>query len=245
MAWVRPKHPKKEPVDPVETFLPMLSFFGGRRPPTRPKLNKNPKPTVLLSRDPILRSIQQAQEAQALHAEEPTTSHSHKTSTRKSHEQYLFHEDDHEASLDVESELEEHYERMTQRPLRSLKREPSPPPSPPVQPRVIQPKPRALSYERPVPKAVVKDRPPPRGVPLSRRSRDETSRVISSRWVSATTPLELWFSRLEDENNLSMPVMAVYLQGPSLPGMRVVLPYSIPWSFQRILALAAAVKLVY
>ena len=192
MAWVRPRHPKKEPVDPVEAYLPMLSFFGGRRPPARPKSKPKAKQRVALSRDPILRSLQQAQ---ALHVEEPTISYSHKAPTRQSHEEHLVHEDDHELNLENESEPEEYHARMTQRSVRQLMREPSPPPPPPPPPpaqsRIIRTKPRAPSYDRPVPQPIVKDRPSPTRVPPSRRNREESTRVISSRWVSATTPLDL------------------------------------------------------
>lgn len=181
MAWTRPKHPKrKEPVDPVESMTPLLSFFSGRRYASQP----NPKPRQTSSpvpRDPILRDLQQAQAMQ--HEEKPATSHSHTASNHPPTSQQQHY-------AEPEYDQEDHFERSTRRTVSQYVREPSPPPPPPRLP-VVRPKPRVASYERRKPEPVIADRHIPRHMPALHYVNAVPSRATSSRWASATTPLNL------------------------------------------------------
>lgn len=192
-AWVRPKSPKKRepppPQDPVETFAPLLQYFSGRRPSSPPK--RQPKPiTPDISRDPILQNFHKAQHH---HDERPISSHSQK----KSHQTQRTHRPPSRDHDDFEDPTEDHHvvDRRALRSISAYEREPSPPP-PPVyhRPATVRPKPRVASYERLVPKVVSRerDRYVPRHVmPVLNRSIGEPPRVISSRWVSAATPLDI------------------------------------------------------
>lgn len=178
MAWVRPKHPPKPKpkADPVEALVPMLSYFSGRRPSSRPVSNhKAIAPVVPVPRDPVLRRLQQAQ---ALHAEVPTTGHEHEEldhhPRRQQHHHYTSSDD------------EEYYEHRGQGPVAKYQRKPSPPP---VQ-RTMRPRPRGLSYKRYRPHDVARDKPVNRHVPLPTQGEKKSSRAVSARWASATTPLD-------------------------------------------------------
>ena len=187
MAWVRPKHPKrKEPVDPAQSLVPLLSFFSGRRStsPTKPKSKPPAQPQHLISReivsrDPILRDLLQAQ---AAHEERPTTSHSHKTPHSQPSRRHAHHRE-----LDHEEEI--YCERVIQRPRIQYERSPSPLPLPPPK-RRVRPEPRVASYERPKPRPMVRERHVSRYRPSSSDSEAEPEPywAVSSRFARSATP---------------------------------------------------------
>lgn len=185
MAWVRPKHPKPKPkADPVETLVPMLSYFSNRRITPRPSSpTKQIVTATPLSRDPILRSLQQAQQ---LHAQEHVSDEEEDIAEEV--------ESDHQSRKP--SSYHPKIERRQERHTRSIQpsvthrqREPSPPPPPP--PRIERQKPRVSSYERYRPAEKQQERYVPRHVLYPTYGERVVPRAISARWASATTPLDL------------------------------------------------------
>lgn len=179
MAWVRPKHPKPKPkADAVDTLAPMLSYFSNRRfSPRHSSPTKYVSPVAPLSRDPILRSLQQAQ---AIHAEEPITDDEHEESEDQSERPHSCH---------LKAPDERKMKQPTQRAVTHHQREPPPPPPPP--PQIVRQQPRIASYERPRPVTTVRDKILPRSVPLPSYTDRVFPRAVSARWASATTPLDL------------------------------------------------------
>ncbi|KAI4181608.1 MAG: hypothetical protein L6R41_006519 [Letrouitia leprolyta] len=186
MAWVRPKHPKPKPkADPVETLVPMLSYFSNRRIASRPSSpTKQVVTTTPISKDPILRSLQQAQQ---LHAQE------HISDAEEDIAEEI--ESDHRSRMQVSvhskaEQRQERHARSTQPSVTHRPREPSPP-APPPPPRITRQKPRVSSYERYRPAEKQQERYVPRHVPYPTYGERITPRAISARWASATTPLDL------------------------------------------------------
>ncbi|KAL8827536.1 MAG: hypothetical protein Q9170_006978 [Blastenia crenularia] len=183
MAWVRPKHPKPKPkADPVDTLVPLLSYITNRRVTSRPTSPiKNTPPPTPLSRDPILRSFQQAQECQI--------------------EESITDDDEAESEYQLQPPPSSHREKHSSQ--RRLRKEPSqpavrvyerkpPPPPPPPPPRVVRQQPRVSSYERYRPaEPILRDVVAPRHKPYPTYSERAPSRAVSARWASATTPLDL------------------------------------------------------
>ncbi|KAL8943582.1 MAG: hypothetical protein Q9211_000936 [Gyalolechia sp. 1 TL-2023] len=183
MAWVRPKHPKPKPkADPVDTLVPMLSYFSNRRVASRPASPTKQNVAVApVSRDPILRSLQQAQQ---LHAQEAIT-------------------DDEDDAVEVESDYQSrrHYshrpnterrqERDTQPTQRIATHRPREPSLSPPPPRIMRQQPRVSSYERYRPAERRQERVIPPRVPYPTFGERASSRAVSARWASATTPLDL------------------------------------------------------
>lgn len=182
MAWVRPKHPpkSKSKADPVETLVPMLSYFSNRRVGPRPTSpSKQLSPVAPVPRDPILRSLQQAQ---AIHAEAPIIVYEDSDSDDQSLEQpsQRLHR------RKVRDEPEHPAQSVQHRTTRYERR-----PSPPPPPRVVCQQPRVASYERSRPVKVVRERVISQPVPYPAYTERVSSRAISARWASATTPLEI------------------------------------------------------
>ncbi|KAL9610381.1 MAG: hypothetical protein Q9167_004921 [Letrouitia subvulpina] len=187
MAWVRPKHKPKPKADPVESLIPMLSYFSGTPRHNLHPTSRTPKALPAadpISRDPILRSFQQAQ---ALQRQESAMDHhqrreeSNNQPRRQKHLHRLVPQDEEEIS---EYSSEQHDLTPHQK---------APSPSRDISPQ----RPRITSYERP--------RPPPATAEGRRRhtstlchqsylpssSARVSSRVTSSRWASATMPLDI------------------------------------------------------
>ncbi|KAL8726301.1 MAG: hypothetical protein Q9166_006803 [cf. Caloplaca sp. 2 TL-2023] len=186
MAWVRPRHPppKKPKPDPVVTFLPMLSYFSSSRPPpplspTKVKHQAIP-PAAPLSRDPIIRSFQQAE---ARHVEEPIFVESDHEEKHR-HQQPQRRHRPHHSTRDAE----EHYEIPSPR-TRSVSHQEEPSPPPPPLPRV-HPRPRVASYEPPRPVVTARERHAPRLSAYPTYEERMSQRAVSARWASAATPLD-------------------------------------------------------
>lgn len=186
MAWVRPKHPppKKPKADPVVTLLPMLSYFSGGRPPQPPSPTKpKPQPAAAapLSRDPILRSLQQTQAA--CH-QDPSHSVPMHDESQSDHSKSPTHRNAPSRSL-----YREEHHQLPSRPSRTVRvdRDPSPLPLPP--PPLARPRPRAASYERHQPVQVVLERYSPRATDHPSYQERIASRATSARWANATAPL--------------------------------------------------------
>ncbi|KAL8963132.1 MAG: hypothetical protein Q9193_000567 [Seirophora villosa] len=191
MAWVRPKNPPKSKAkaDPIETFAPLLSYISNRRLSPRPTSpTKNISPVAPLSNDPILRSLQQSQKA--LHVEEPIVvyeedqnepdyqpphRHSHRPKTR---DEERPHEQPSPSAVS-------RYQRKAPPDL------PRPPPNLPQPPPITRQKPRVPSYERPRPAERVRERFVSQPIAYPVYSERVSSRAVSARWASATTPLDL------------------------------------------------------
>ncbi|KAL9006297.1 MAG: hypothetical protein Q9188_000954 [Gyalolechia gomerana] len=183
MAWVRPKHPKPKPkADPVDTLVPMLSYFSSRRVVSRPASPTKPNvPVAPISRDPILRSLQQAQQ---LHAQEPITDDEEDAVEAESDHQSRRQHSHHPKA----KRRQERHVPPTQRVVTHRPREPSVPPPPP---RIVRQQPRVSSYERYRPAEKTQGRVIPRQVPYPTYGEHASSRAVSARWASATTPLDL------------------------------------------------------
>ena len=179
MAWVRPKHPKKEPVnvDPTEALVPLLQFFSGRRCSSPPK--RKPKKASPVFQDPILRDLQQAQHFQP---ERPAKRPTNRMANPHSHR-------DHPRQESVYDDLEEHHERMRPQTVVYYEREPSPPPPPPRP--VMRPNPRDELSAMLRSRALARDRQRLRQATSVYHDREEPFRKVSSRWASATTPLDM------------------------------------------------------
>ena len=186
MAWVRPKHPppKKPKPDPVVTLLPMLSYFSGGRPPQPPSPTKpkpQPAPAAPLSRDPILRSLQQTQ---AAYHQDPSHSVPMPDESQSDHSKSPTHR-----NAPSRSPYKEEHHQLPSRPSRTVRdnREPSPPPPPP--PPLDRPRLRPASYERHQPVQVVLERYSPRATDHPSYQERIASRATSARWANATAPL--------------------------------------------------------
>ncbi|KAL8747992.1 MAG: hypothetical protein Q9190_000204 [Brigantiaea leucoxantha] len=183
MAWVRPRHPKKkEPVDPTESLVPILSFFSGQRhisQPSPPKIIQKPL------QDPILQNLRQAQIANNKNTVE---SRSRKTASRKPRTEPRQDEESDEGWDDCD---EESAQRTVSRHHAKILSSPPPPPQPAPPAARPRPRPRPVVYEHPVPMPVARDRYVPYAVPVPLFPKVEASRALSSRWASATTPLNL------------------------------------------------------
>ncbi|KAL9011318.1 MAG: hypothetical protein Q9173_003828 [Seirophora scorigena] len=184
MAWVRPKNPPKPKAkaDPIETFAPLLSYISNRRLSPRPTSpTKNIPPVAPLSRDPILRSLQQSQKA--LQVEEPIVVYDedqdepdYQTSHRQSHRP---------KTRDEEKPHEQPKPPAVPRYQRKA------PPNLPQPPPITRQKPRVPSYERPRPAERVQERLVSQPMAYPVHSERVSSRAVSARWASATTPLDL------------------------------------------------------
>ncbi|KAL9045247.1 MAG: hypothetical protein Q9214_001683 [Letrouitia sp. 1 TL-2023] len=185
MAWVRPKH-KPKPKDPAESLIPMLSYFSGTPRHNLRPISTSPKalpPAAPVSHDPILRSIQQAQ---ALQHQESATDHQRRQApdNQPRRQKHLY-----QPALRDEEEIYEYLSEQHE--LTPHQKAPSP--SRDISPR----RSRVPSYER--------ARPPPamaegrhkytstlRHQPYVPSSSARVSaRMTSSRWASATTPLDI------------------------------------------------------
>ena len=193
MAWVRPKHPPPKPkADPVDTLVPMLSYFSNRRVTSRPTSpnKQNAPPPIPISRDPILRSFQQAQ---ALHAEELVTDDDEEDDDE---DEESYHEPppppiqrSRQHKGDTRQERpKQHHQRISPQ-YSKEKSPPRPQPPLPSAPRIDRPQARVSSYERYRPVVVMpQEKIFERHVPYAERA---SSRAVSARWASATTPLDL------------------------------------------------------
>lgn len=182
MAWVRPKHPppRKSKADPVETLVPMLSYFSNRRVNPRPSSpTKHISLAVPISRDPIIRSLQQAQ---AQHAEEPII---------------VYEEEDEESEYQPQPRPIPHHRQLRVEQERSKRHIPQMvtqhrrKPSPPPPPRIVRQQPRVPSHERPRPAETVQEKVFPQPTRYPPYNEQVSSRAMSARWASATTPLDL------------------------------------------------------
>lgn len=191
MAWVRPKHPppKKPKPDPIVTLLPMLSYFSSSRPPP-PLSPTKAKPqhasAAPLSRDPILRSLQQTQ---AAHEDEPRCPDPVDEELRPKQHQTKHH-------APSRPPCREEYDEVASRRSRTVRqnhRDPSPfpPPSPPPPLPLALPRPRVASYERHQPVQVVRERYSPRPTDYPSYQTRMASKATSARWASATAPLDI------------------------------------------------------
>ncbi|KAL8977101.1 MAG: hypothetical protein Q9177_006705 [Variospora cf. flavescens] len=191
MAWVRPKHqPKPKPkADPVDTFAPLLSYISNRRLNPRPASpTKNLPSVVPLSRDPILRSLQQSQKA--LHVEEPIVVY------EEEDQDELDYQRSHRStrrprSRDEEGPYEDPSPRVMSQYQPKESPQPPPPPPPPPSSRFERQTPRVPSYERPRPAERVRERIISQPIVYPTYSKRLRSRAVSARWASATTPLDL------------------------------------------------------
>ncbi|KAL8936953.1 MAG: hypothetical protein Q9216_004668 [Gyalolechia sp. 2 TL-2023] len=183
MAWVRPKNPKPKPkADPVDTLVPMLSYFSNRRVTSRPASPTKPNVAIVpISHDPILRSLQQAQQLQAqvpiTDEEEDAVEAESDHQSRKQHSHY--------------PKVERRQERSTQPSQRIVTHRPREPSLPPPPPRIVRQQPRVSSYERYRPVERPQERYVPRHVPYPTYGEHAPARAVSARWASATTPLDL------------------------------------------------------
>ncbi|KAI4184273.1 MAG: hypothetical protein LQ348_004571 [Seirophora lacunosa] len=191
MAWVRPKNPPKSKAkaDPIETFAPLLSYISNRRLSPRPTSpTKNIPPVAPLSSDPILRSLQQSQKA--LHVEEPVVVYEE---DQDESDYQPAHRDSHRPKTRDEERSREQpsppavprYQRKAPPNL------PRPPPTLPQPPPITRQKPRVPSYERPRPAERVRERFVSQPIAYPVYSERVSSRAVSARWASATTPLDL------------------------------------------------------
>ncbi|KAL9599058.1 MAG: hypothetical protein Q9219_004092 [cf. Caloplaca sp. 3 TL-2023] len=188
MAWVRPKHPKPKPkADPIDTLVPMLSYISNRRVTSRSSSPTKQTPhTAPLSRDPILRSFQQAQ---ALQVEDPISDPDDEPE-EPDHEsqQYQPSQPPRQKPLEEQKTEKKPRERMV---THHHQREPSPPPTPPPPPRIARQQPRVASYERYRPAETPREMINPRYLPQPTYRERASRRAVSARWASATTPLDL------------------------------------------------------
>ncbi|KAI4198270.1 MAG: hypothetical protein LQ346_002810 [Caloplaca aetnensis] len=194
MAWVRPKNPPPKPKgDPVDTLVPLLSYISNRRINSRsrsPTKHLPPPPSQIpISRDPILRSLQQAQ-AQAHHAEaEPIIVYEEEEDEDEEPDYQSQRHSTHHRS----SRADRSYKQPSQHVVRHYERKPAlaPPPPPPSPPKIVRQQPRVPSYERSRPAEIVRERVISQPLPYSTYTQRATSRAVSARWASATTPLDL------------------------------------------------------
>ena len=175
MAWVRPKHPKpkrKDPVEEADALRPLLQFFSAGHTP------------------------RQASRSRLLHNIAPPPPHEH------FHEEAPEGEDHGVTEYSPQETVNNHAFSFSRdrlvpiAPKQSKARKPAPVErarqpqqhivqQPIVQyPRDVSPPPPA----RPKPRAPTKSRPPPQ--PRQHFTAD-APRSVSSRWISATTPLQL------------------------------------------------------
>ncbi|KAL8901607.1 MAG: hypothetical protein Q9207_005119 [Kuettlingeria erythrocarpa] len=204
MAWVRPKNPPKPKpkADPVDSLVPLLSYISNRRVNSRStsptKHIPPPPPQVPISRDPILRSFQQAQaqaQAQAHHAEEEEPSIIVYEQEVEDDDEEPDYQSQRQSTHHRSSRDDSSYKQPSQHVVRHYERKPAsvpaPPPPPPPPPKIIRQQPRVPSYERSRPAEIIRERIISQPIPYSTYTERAKSRAVSARWASATTPLDL------------------------------------------------------
>ena len=178
MAWVRPKNvvKRKDPAKTADSLLPILHYFSGGsvpKPASRPRLQQ------VMVRSPAqyeeMPSRHQLQIEEEDDLEEEADAHAFSFSRDK----LVPIAPKQKKRSKVYHDNEDHQPHMIPRPrtqhsktTRTVSTPTPPPPPPPVQP---------------IPRTVSSYRPPP----TRRHAPSESSRSVSSRWSSATTPLEL------------------------------------------------------
>ncbi|CAF9941683.1 hypothetical protein IMSHALPRED_002845 [Imshaugia aleurites] len=176
MAWVRPKHPKRKvEVDPTESLRPVLEFFSCTRPSAS---NSNNRQLARIPKKPLL--LLDSYEPRPLkHNSEELDHHRgqddhHQKEDHHPPPEHHQRPDHHSVDYDRAS----YHERPSQRSTSHYTRETSPPPPPP-----------------PLPSYKFKARPGAhlRLMPSRHHLAAEnySSRMSTSRWASATTPLEI------------------------------------------------------
>ena len=188
MAWVRPKHPKrKEPVDPTESLRPILEYFSCSRPNAP---NSNSRELVRIPKKPLLLHDTYESRPQKHHYEESEhhqrPDHHHQRPASQPSAEHHPGGDHHT----VDDDRADYYERSSQRSSQRTSqrrsqrttshytREISPPPPPPP-----------LSSYRSTARPGAHLRLMPSRHHIAADT--YTSRRPTSRWASATTPLDM------------------------------------------------------
>ncbi len=168
MAWVRPKHPKnkrKDPAEAADSLRPILQYFSGGhvpRPNPRPRFHHSPPQPIAYIEEAPWSTPQDVSERPP---QEELNSHAFSFSR----DRLVPITPKQSNRSKIHGARASHQQQIIQRPMTYHSREPSPPP------------PRSSARVAP------KNRPP---IPRQHVAAD-TSRTVSSRWESATTPLRL------------------------------------------------------